>query len=142
MCASRDIPPMTAFLYIPWTILVTDQNIRKRNPELNTLYERHPALFKRHYDAEYIRMIIFLWQERCKGEESFWKPYLDIINFTALPCLWTDNELALLQDVVLISNIKRYRTDFEEEWEQIYEVLHDNKYEHIIPGISDKTKKA
>ena len=24
MCAARDIPPMTAFLYIPWKILVTD----------------------------------------------------------------------------------------------------------------------
>ena len=105
MCAARDIPPLTAFLYIPWRILVTDQNIRERGPELNTLYERHPKVFKHHYDNEYIRMIIFLWHELCKGEGSFWKPYLDIINFTDLPCLWSDEELQLLQDAVLIANI-------------------------------------
>lgn len=105
MCAARDIPPMTAFLYIPWHLLITDENLKKLTPELNTIFGRHPALFKRHQEAEYFRMILFLWYERVKGEKSFWKPYLDIINFTDLPCLWSNEELALLQDVVLISNI-------------------------------------
>ena len=141
MCAARDIPPMTAFIYIPWHLLITDENIRKRTPLLHSLFENHPELFKKYYDAEYLRMVMFLWHERAKGDKSFWKPYLDIINFTDLPCLWSDDELAELQDAVLIANIKAYRRDFEEEWDQVYKLLHKNKYDDIIPGISDVERK-
>ena len=93
MCAARDFPPMTAFLYMPWELLINEANIRKRSPEMATLYDKHPEIFKRHYDAEYLALIVFLWHEKAKGEASFWKPYLDIINFTDMPFLWNDEEL-------------------------------------------------
>jgi len=141
MCAARDIPPMTAFLYVPWHLLITEENIRRRSPDLNELYDKHPEVFKKHYDAEYLKLIVFLWHERAKGEASFWKPYIDIINFTDLPFLWSDEELAEFQDAVLIANIKRYRVEFEEEWLTVFWTLHRNKYDHIIPGISDYSKK-
>ena len=94
MGAARDIPPMTAFLYVPWKLMINEHNIRKRNPEMGALYDKHPEIFKKHHDAEYLRLIIFIWHERCKGEDSFWKPFIDLINFTDLPFLWTDDELA------------------------------------------------
>ena len=84
---------MTAFLYMPWELLINEANIRKRSPEMGVLYDRHPEIFKTHYDAEYLRIIVFIWSEKCKGDASFWKPYLDIINFTDLPFLWNDEEL-------------------------------------------------
>ena len=141
MCAARDVPPMTAFLYMPWDLLINEANIRKRSPEMAELYDKHPEIFKRHYDAEYLVLICFIWHERAKGDASFWKPYLDIINFTDLPFLWTDDELSEFQDAVLIANIKRYREEFDEEWLKVYWMLHRNKYEHIVPGISDYSKK-
>jgi len=43
---------------------------------------------------------------------------------------------------VLQQNVKRYKIEFEEEWEKVYQMLHKNKYDHIIPGISDPANKA
>ena len=142
MCAARDVPPMTAFLYMPWELLINEANIRKRSPEMATLYDKHPEIFKRHYDAEYLALIVFLWHEKAKGEASFWKPYLDIINFTDMPFLWNDEELNEFQDAVLIANVKRYSEEFDEEWLKVYWMLHRNNYDHIIPGISDYSKQA
>ena len=93
MCAARDVPPMTAFIYIPWELTINEKNVRKRSPEMAELYDKHPEIFKTHYDAEYLRLIVFLWHEAAKGEASFWKPYLDIINTSEMPFLWTDEEM-------------------------------------------------
>ena len=108
---------------------------------MSVLFDRHPEIFKTHYDAEYLRIIVFIWSERCKGEASFWKPYLDIINSTDLPFLWTDEEINEFQDAVLIARIKQYREDFEEEYLKVFWMLHRNQYEHIIPNISDYSLK-
>ena len=116
MCAARDIPPMTAFLYMPWELLINEDNIRRRSPEMKILYDSHPEIFKRHYDACYLTLIVYIWHERMKGDNSFWAPYLDIVNFTDLPFLWKDEELDEFQDAVLIANIKRYRSDFDDEF--------------------------
>ena len=142
MCAARDVPPMSAFLYIPYNLTINEANIRARSPEMCELYDKHPEIFKKHYDAEYLRIIVYLWYEKSKGEESFWKPYLDIINFTDMPFLWSDEEMDEFQDAVLISNIKRYSVEFDEEFLKVYWMLHRNKYEHIIPGISDYSRQA
>ena len=93
MCAARDVPPMTAFLYMPYDLLINEPCIRKRSPEISELFDKHPEIFKTHYDAEYLKIIVYLWHEKAKGEQSFWKPFLDIINFTDLPFLWTDEEI-------------------------------------------------
>ncbi len=141
MCAARDVPPMTAFLYIPWNLLINAPNIRERSPEMGSLFDHHPELFFEHENAEYIQLAVYVWHERTKGENSFYKPFLDIINDSDLPFTWSDEELAEFQDAVLISNIKSFRAFFELEWNKIYEVLSSNKCDHIIPGISDGTRE-
>lgn len=93
MCAARDVPPMTAFLYMPWELMINEQNNRRRSPEIANLYDSHPEVFKKHYDAEYLCLIVYMWMECQKGEASFFKPFIDIINFTDLPFLWSDAEL-------------------------------------------------
>ena len=93
MSAARDVPPMTSFLYIPTNLLINEPNIRKRSPEISKLYDDHPEVFKKHYDAEFLTLIVYLWHEKAKGEDSFWKPYLDIVNFTDLPFLWEESEV-------------------------------------------------
>ena len=88
-----------------------------------------------------MRISLWVWHERAKGEASFWKPYFDIINFTDLPMLWNDSELLQFQDAVLIDNIRGYKKDFDLEWELMYDVLFTSKSENIIPGICEKSKK-
>ena len=79
--------------------------------------------------------------EQMKGEESFFYPYFQIVNRSDLPFLWEPNDIKEFQDAVLQSNIEFYRTEFEIEWDLFHKTLMENKYDHIIPGISDASNK-
>jgi hypothetical protein len=35
----------------------------------------------------------FVLHELLKGEDSFWYPYMEIINFSDIPMLWTEDEV-------------------------------------------------
>jgi len=72
-----------------------------------------------------------------KGEESFWYPFFQVINLSDLPMHWSNDELTEFQDAVLKQNIINYREEFDIEWEEVYKVFKDNKYDHILPGVSD-----
>ena len=45
MGALGDIPPMTAFLYIPQELLINEETIKIKSPEFEKLYKRHPEIF-------------------------------------------------------------------------------------------------
>jgi len=120
MAAKKDVPPMTAFLYVPFKVIICDHNIRKRNYEVAKVFDAHPEFFKTHKDAEYNTLIIYVMYEMSLGDKSFWHPYFEIISQPDLPMMWTDEELNELQDAVLIRQIKQYREEFEEEWRLIY----------------------
>jgi hypothetical protein len=64
-----------------------------RSSKIGPLLGKHPDVFKDHYDSEYLILIAFFMYEMMKGEESFWYPYLQIINISDLPMTWTDEEL-------------------------------------------------
>lgn len=67
MAAKKDVPPMTAFLYVPFSLIICEHNIRKRKPELAVVYDAHPELFKEHRDAEYNTLIIYVMHEMMQG---------------------------------------------------------------------------
>ena len=137
MAAARDVAPMTAFLYIPQELMINDETIKIRAPQIWEVFEKYPQVFKRHYDAEYLRIILYVWYEQEKGRESFWYPYFQIVNYSDLPMLWEPSEIEQLQDRVLESQILTYRREFELEWEEFYTCLKENRLDWVIPGISD-----
>ena len=108
MGALRDIPPMTAFLYIPQELLINRDNIRIRSPHIEKLFIDHPEVFIEHIDAEYLQLILFIMHEQMKGKDSFFYPYLQIVNRSDLPFLWEEGEIKEFQDAVLQSNIEFY----------------------------------
>ena len=63
MGASRDIPPMTAFLYIPQELLINKHTIKARSSEVYAVIDRHPDIFETHIDAEYLQLIIYVMHE-------------------------------------------------------------------------------
>lgn len=93
MAASKDVAPMTAFLYVPFHLIICEHNIRRRCPDLSTVYDSHPELFKTHREAEYNLLIIFIMREITLGDKSFYYAYLEIINRPDLPFMWYDSEL-------------------------------------------------
>ena len=63
MAAKTDISPMQAFLYVPTNLVISVYNLRKRNPPLALIFDKHPEIFKTHRDAEYNTMVIYVMQE-------------------------------------------------------------------------------
>ena len=80
------------------------------------IVQKHPEVFRQHYDSEYLMLASFVFHEFLKGEASFWHDYFAIINFSDIPMLWTEEEIDELQDQILKKDIKHYRDEFEDEW--------------------------
>ena len=76
---------------MPCKLLITEQTVRES--PLGSIIPHHPEIFKQHYDAEYLIMISFVLYELCKGPQSFWHPYFEIVNTSDLPMLWEDEEV-------------------------------------------------
>jgi hypothetical protein len=88
MAAKKDIEPMQAFLYVPMDVVINEYNARRRCPEIGFIFDRHPEMFKKHRDAEYNTLIMYVMHELLKGKDSFWHPYFEIICRPDLPMLW------------------------------------------------------
>jgi histone-lysine N-methyltransferase SETD3 len=144
MAAKKDIPPMKAFLFVPHRLIITEKVAKKS--EIGWILEKHPEVFKKHYDSEYLVLGTFIMHEILKGEDSFWHPYLEIINFSDIPMLWEAHEIEELQDAILKKDIIHYRKEFEDEWELVYSCLSSSAadgagYSKEFPGIDDPTQK-
>ena len=51
--------------------------------------------------------------------------------------MWTEEEINDLQDQTLIDYIKQYRTQYEKDFELIYNTFREYQYDNFFPGISD-----
>lgn len=138
MAASRDLKPNTAFLYVPTNLHINKHTIKQRSPELWNVFEQYPAVFFKHYDYQYLRIVTYVMMEMRKGPESFWFPYFEVISWSDLPMLWQSTEIEEFQDPVLIATIKAYRKDFDDEWRLVYEAI--KNHEDLFPAISMEEK--
>ena len=61
--------------------------------QIGYIIKENPEIFKEHFDAEYLILIVFLLYEMLKEEKSFWAPYFAIVNVSDLPYTWSEDEL-------------------------------------------------
>ena len=54
---------------------------------------------------------MFEWQ---KGDDSFWKPYLDVLPEVQLFCHWEEDEIAAAEDLSLMQSAETYKDVFNE----------------------------
>ena len=73
MAAKKDIPPMKAFLFVPHRLIINELTVRRS--KVAYIIDRHPEVYKTHYDAEYLVLATYIFYEFLKGEQSFWHPY-------------------------------------------------------------------
>ncbi|WP_224242991.1 SET domain-containing histone-lysine N-methyltransferase [Hyalangium gracile] len=90
--ALDDIAPGETLLRIPRRHVLTVEDVRAS--EMGQLLDAHAQL-----DEERTYLSAFLLQERERGEDSFWKPFLDMLPkaFPSHPFFFEEHELALLQ---------------------------------------------
>ena len=64
-----------------------------RHPVLGPVIAENPHLFDEDEkgDWEQLTLVVYLIYEYIKGEESFWKPYLDLMPDVIFFCHWTED---------------------------------------------------
>ena len=100
LCAKKDIPPQKGFLFIPQKVIINEL-VCKNDPVCGPIYQKHPEIFRDHFDAEYLLMIVFVMHHMLIGENSFWHPFWQIINMSDMPMKWSEEEVSELQDAFL-----------------------------------------
>lgn len=78
---------------------------------MGPIIEQNPHLFSEDEkgDWEQLTLVLFLLYEHVQGEQSFWKPYLDLMPDVKFFCHWTDDLILATQD----SNLLQYATEYK-----------------------------
>lgn len=144
LAAKKDIPPQKAFLFIPQKLII-NEIVCRQDPVCGPVYEKHPDIFRDHFDNEYLLMIVFVMHNILLGEKSFWHVYWKTVCLSDLPMRWADEEVAEVQDAFLQREITTFKEEYVKEFELIFDTFRENKYEDVLPGIAapdaEKTKE-
>ena len=77
----------------------------------------------------------FLLYHYLKGEESFWHPYISVMNESDLVCDWSPDEIAQFKDKELEMDAALYKSEIETEWASIEPVLAQHAND-LFPGYT------
>ena len=101
---------------MPNTIIISVALV-KACPELRQLLSDNFDLFGDvHPDREQLLLATFLLYHYLKGPESFWYPYISVMNESDLVCDWSPEEIAQFMDKELQMDAELYKTEIETEW--------------------------
>ncbi len=77
---------------IPNTCIISTTRVRN-TPILKDVIADNPHLFLKHPDADQLTLAVFLLAEAIKGQDSFWSPYIDVMNESDLVSFWKPEEV-------------------------------------------------
>ena len=87
--ALKPIPFRQAFIKVPYKCVFSATKARQ-NQYLKQIIDDNPKIFKDQFDADTLILVLFLVYESQKGDDSFWKPWLDAMPLVDLFCHWPD----------------------------------------------------
>ena len=98
IAAKKDLKNNFAFLFVPNKCIISLKRIRAE-PELAKIIEENDFLYgKKHPDVDQLTLCTFLMYHYLKGEDSFWWPYIQVMNTSDLCSHWPKEELDLIKD--------------------------------------------
>jgi len=95
-----DLEKNEVVLYVPNKCIISTEHARLS--ALGPVYDASPELFVMNQDRDICMLIVFIIYERLKGADSFYKPYLDVVDSPTPTCYWSGD---LLQQ----SDFKEFR---------------------------------
>lgn len=67
-------------------------------------------------------------------QDSFWAPYLDVMNTSDLTYTWTEEELRSLHDFEVVYQARSYQSDLDSEWKEISKLV--SLYPERLQGVT------
>lgn len=132
--AKQDIGPNEAIFYIPKKLIIDSAMIKDKI--FYSFYMRNKELIRKKYDRNnLINFTLFLISESCKGESSFWQPYISLIPDPDIPIVWNSHELKEIQDDNFIKCILIDKKLLEEIYKDLKECfLNELTHNYITQG--------
>jgi hypothetical protein len=129
---TEDIQHNEAFVAVPYSAIMSCEKAFA-DPQLGPILKKHPELFDMKLDtAEHKIMLVYLFFEWQKGEESFWYPWFKVypVDDQTLFWNWKENEVKALQDPYLINEFKEYQGSYVESLQSVYTMM--KKYPDVF----------
>ena len=105
---------------IPYKMLMTVDAAQK-HPVIGRIIEENPLLFSEDEkgDWEQLTLTLYLIFEYQKGEDSFWKPYIDLMPDVTFFCHYPEEDIIATQDFQLIQYANDYKQELFQEWSEM-----------------------
>ena len=120
---TKKIDQNSAILYIPYKLIIDSSKI-----EVNTTL---PSL-SRHNAT---KIAYFLMKEIDKGQESFYKPYINLIlsnDFNSYPVFWTEDDKIELDDGDFEDKISNYNDEINQTSDLMKKKTDVSKFEQVL----------
>ncbi|CAD8145583.1 unnamed protein product [Paramecium pentaurelia] len=136
--ASEDIPSNTAIICIPQSLIISPDKCKKSI--LNKVYISHPEMFDEEEtnNAEYNMLIFYMFNEKKKGELSFYYPYIQAIQDNNTLLTWSNEDLKKIEDPIILEEFANIKYDVLGLWGKGKLIFDNNEDVFGIPRITDK----
>ena len=108
---------------IPNSVIVSLERVKREPDLLPVIAENQHVFGKNHPDTEQLALATFLLYHFLKGKDSFWHPYLSVMNESDITAYWQSSEIEQLKDVEIITDTETYKNEIELEWEMMDKVF-------------------
>ena len=116
-------------MYIPNKCIISTEHARAS--PIGHLYDMHDALFVCNNDSDTFILLVYLIYERLKGNDSFYHPYLELMDSTLHTTYWPEDTIEKSDIKIFKLNLKDSKDKYESDWEKI------NNFFAIYPDIFD-----
>lgn len=121
--SKTDINKNQSFIYIPKKLIINSSEV-KLNDNLFPIFNNDK--FEEIRDSCLIVLTMFLICEYLKGDCSFFKPYIDLVNVEN-PLFWQKDELNALDDEGIVYSIEEEKKEIRLYFDKIINLMKNNQ---------------
>ncbi|CAK69794.1 unnamed protein product (macronuclear) [Paramecium tetraurelia] len=137
--ASEDLPSDTVIICIPQSLIISPDKCKQST--LITVYNSHPEMFDEEEtnEAEFNILTFYMFNEKKKGEQSFYYPYIQAIQTSNTLMAWSNEDLQKIEDPLILEEFQLIKQDFLGLWSKA-KLIFDNAQDIFgAPRITDKS---
>jgi hypothetical protein len=120
--ATRDIKPYEVVMAIPNKLLMTSAKARE-DKSLAKMFGEETETFGEDETGEYNVLMAYLIRERLKGPESFFFPFLNLVDEIETGLVWSKKTIDFIEDPVFREEVKEAQLELNYDWEVMRAVL-------------------
>lgn len=129
--ATRDIKPYEVIMGIPNKLLMTSAKA-KEDKKLAKLFGKYEEVFSEDDSGDYNVLIVYLVREKLLGQESFFHPFLNLVDEIETGQSWGEKALKFIEDPMFKDCIEESQLELNSDWESMKDIFEENP--KLFPG--------